>query len=88
MSNQLKDLLHQDEQPSLKRYCLSKDDWDKLAATLIIAQELFESAEEISESDWKAWTSEFSAEQGFPAIIYHDQPVIVKPPKPPLHKAY
>jgi len=71
----------------LKRYCLSKEDWEKMAASLMVAEEIFKSAEEISEIDWKEWTSEFGEKQGFPAIIYHDCPVIVKPITA-KHKAY
>lgn len=76
MSNQLKKSL-KPQKPKI--WCLPKDDWDKMAASLMIAEELFKQAEEVNPEQWAEWTSEFSEGQGFPSIIYHDKPVIIRP---------
>jgi hypothetical protein len=85
MSNKIKQNM-QKPHKQIKR-CLSKDDWDKMAAALMVAQELFDKSEIISDKQWQTWTSEMAPDQGFPAIIYHDSPVVIKPQEPELiHK--
>jgi len=67
-------------------WCLSKDDWDKMTASLMVAEEIFKKAEIVTPSEWQTWTSEFGEGQGFPSIIYHDKPIIIRPPESPIHK--
>lgn len=82
MSNKLNRSLQDKSKPVI--YCLSKDDWDKFAASLLVAEELFKKAEQVTPEDWTSWTSEFSEGEGFPSIIYHDKPVIIRQPVTPI----
>lgn len=78
MSNKLKNSLrHTPAQP--KVWCLSKEDWDKMAACLLAAEEMFKKAQPVTPDEWDDWTSEFGDGQGFPSIIYHDKPIIIRP---------
>ena len=83
MSNKLRQSLPKKKEI---KYCLSKEDWNKMAAALMAAEELFKSAEKVTDEQWHEWTSEMGEKQGFPAIIYHDIPVIVRPMDIPLRK--
>lgn len=86
MSEHLKKSLQPKRQRRPQVWCLSKEDWDKMAACLMEAKRLFKLAQEVTDVEWSEWTDEFSAEQGFPSIIYHDKPVIIRPPELPLQR--
>ena len=81
MSNRLKQSLqnkhHFPEQPKI--WSLSQSDWKKLENHLKAAAVIAKRAESVSHEEWNAWTSEFSEGQGFPSIIYHDRPMIIRP---------
>lgn len=49
-----------------------------MAAHLMAAEQLFKKAEIVTPAEWIDWTSEFGEGQGFPSIIYHDKPIIIR----------
>lgn len=69
-----------------KVWCLSMEDWNKFEACLIQAEEIFRTAEPVTPKEWQAWTSEFAPGEGFNSIIYHNKPVIIRPPNALMHK--
>lgn len=82
MSNQLRNRLKsKSEEAKPDIYSLSKEDWDQLAASLMVAEEIFKGAERVTPEEWQRLTEHMIKGEGFPSIIYHDKPVISREPK-------
>jgi hypothetical protein len=82
MSKQLQGKLKKSERPTV--WCLPKNEWDNMAGHLLAAEDMFKKAVEVTPEEWQEWTSEFGESQGFPSIIYHDKPIIIRPPETPI----